>query len=258
MTALACTGLRVTLGGREVLHGIDLALGAGRWTAIAGPNGAGKTTLLKALAQLLPARGTVTLLGKPAQAWTARERSRAIAWLGQAEPGAEDLLAEDVVMLGRLPHQDWLGAPGVADRAAVRAAMEETQSWDWRERPLGSLSGGERQRVLLARALAVQAPLLLMDEPLSHLDPPHQADWLAIVRRHVARGGTAVSVLHEIGMALQADDLVLLADGRVLHHGGTADAATHRAIVQVFDGRVEVHAVAGRWVALPREREVPR
>lgn len=257
MTALACTGLRVALGGREVLHGIDLALGAGRWTAIAGPNGAGKTTLLKALAQLLPARGSVTLLGKPAQAWTARERARAIAWLGQAEPGAEDLLAEDVVMLGRLPHQDWLGAPAAADRAAVRAAMEETQSWDWRERPLGSLSGGERQRVLLARALAVQAPLLLMDEPLSHLDPPHQADWLAIVRRHVARGGTAVSVLHEIGMALQADDLVLLADGRVAHHGGTADAATHRAIVQVFDGRVEVHAVAGRWVALPREREFP-
>jgi iron complex transport system ATP-binding protein len=255
MTALACTGLRVALGGREVLHGIDLALAPGRWTAIAGPNGAGKTTLLKALAQLLPARGSVTLLGKPAQAWTARERARASAWLGQAEPGAEDLLAEDVVMLGRLPHQDWLGAPGAADRAAVRAAMEETQSWDWRERPLGSLSGGERQRVLLARALAVQAPLLLMDEPLSHLDPPHQADWLAIVRRHVARGGTAVSVLHEIGMALQADDLVLLADGRVVHHGGTADAATHRAIVQVFDGRVEVHEVAGRWVALPRERE---
>ena len=141
------------------------------------------------------------------------------------------------------------------DPAAVQAAMRQTQCWDWRDRPLGQLSGGERQRVLLARALAVGAPVLVMDEPLANLDPPHQADWLAIVRRHVARGGTAVSVLHEIGMALQADDLVLLADGRVAHHGGTADAATHRAIVQVFDGRVEVHAVAGRWVALPREKE---
>jgi iron complex transport system ATP-binding protein len=251
--ALRCTGLRVALGGREVLHDVDLALPAGRWTALAGPNGAGKTTLLKALAQLLPVQGKVELLGKPAAHWSARERARAIAWLGQGESGAEDLLAQDVVMLGRLPHQDWLGGAGAADHAAVQAAMEETQSWQWRERALGSLSGGERQRVLLARALAVQAPILLMDEPLSHLDPPHQADWLAIVRRHVARGGTAVSVLHEIGLALQADELVLLQAGGIAHHGAAGDPATHRALERVFGGRLQVHAVAGRWVTLPAE-----
>jgi iron complex transport system ATP-binding protein len=251
--ALACTGLRVTLGDRLVLRDIALELPAGRWTAIAGPNGAGKTTLLKALAQLLPSSGQISLLGKPAADWNGRARAQSIAWLGQGESGAEDLLAQDVVMLGRLPHQDWLGVPSAEDHAAVESAMEETQSADWRDRPLGSLSGGERQRVLLARALAVQAPILLMDEPLSHLDPPHQADWLAIVRRHVARGGTAVSVLHEIGMALQADDLLLLRDGQVAHHGATADTATHRAIEDVFDQRLQVHAVAGRWVALPRE-----
>ena len=253
--ALACNGLHVTLGEREVLHGITLALPAGRWTAVAGPNGAGKTTLLKALAQLLPARGRIELLGRDADAWSARERARSLAWLGQAEAGAEDLLAEDVVMLGRLPHQDWLGGASGEDLAAVQAAMEETQSWPWRGRTLGSLSGGERQRVLLARALAVRAPILLMDEPLSHLDPPHQADWLAIVRRHVERGGTAVSVLHEIGMALQADDVLLLRDGRVAHHGACADPATHRAVEAVFDRRLQVHAVAGRWVALPREED---
>jgi iron complex transport system ATP-binding protein len=254
--AFRCSGLRVALGPREVLHGIDLVLPAGRWTALVGPNGAGKTTLLKALAQLLPAQGTVELLGRPAQQWTMRERGRVIAWLGQGESGAEDLLARDVVMLGRLPHQHWLGGPSAADHQAVQAAMEETQSWDWRDRALGSLSGGERQRVLLARALAVQAPVLLMDEPLSHLDPPHQADWLAIVRRHVARGGTALSVLHEIGLALQADDLLLLAGGRVAHHGSTADPRTHRALEAVFDYRLQVHAVAGRWVALPVEEPV--
>jgi iron complex transport system ATP-binding protein len=193
------------------------------------------------------------LFGRPLADWTPRERARAIAWLGQADTGAEDLLARDVVMLGRLPHQDWLGAPAAADHAAVRQAMEETQSWDWRDRTLGKLSGGERQRVLLARALAVQAPVLLMDEPLAHLDPPHQADWLAIVRRHVARGGTAVSVLHEVTLALQADDLLLLRDGRVAHHGPAADPATHRAVEAVFDHRLQVHAVAGRWVALPTE-----
>ncbi|GAB3766843.1 ABC transporter ATP-binding protein [Ramlibacter monticola] len=253
VAALRCSGLCVRLGEREVLHGLELALPAGRWTALAGPNGAGKTTLLKALAQLLPAQGQVELLGRPAPQWPVRERARALAWLGQAEAGAEDLLAQDVVMLGRLPHQDWLGGASGADHAAVRAAMEETQCWDWRTRPLGSLSGGERQRVLLARALAVQAPVLLMDEPLAHLDPPHQADWLAIVRRHVARGGTAVSVLHEIGLALQADDLVLLQDGRVAHHGPAGDPATHRALESVFAHRLQVHAVAGRWVALPVE-----
>ena len=106
--ALAARDLRVTLGGREVLHGVDLSLSPGRWTAIAGPNGAGKTTLLKAFAHLLPVRGEVRVLDRPAAAWTARERARAIAWLGQAEGGAEDLLVEDVVMLGRLPHQGWL------------------------------------------------------------------------------------------------------------------------------------------------------
>lgn len=252
-TALQARDLHVALGGVEVLRGIDIALPAGKWTAIAGPNGAGKTTLLKALAQLLACRGEVRLLGRDAARWPHKERARTLAWLGQNETGAEDLLARDVVMLGRLPHQDWLGSPGPTDRAAVEAAMRETQCWDWRDRPLGSLSGGERQRVLLARALAVQAPLLLMDEPLANLDPPHQADWLAIVRRHVARGGTAVSVLHEITMALHADELVLIDAGRLVHHGACADAGTHRALEQVFGGRIAVHAVASQWVALPNE-----
>ena len=251
--ALQARGLSVSLGGREVLHAIDLALAAGRWTAIVGPNGAGKTTLLKALARLLPSTGEVDLLGRDAQAWAHKERARALAWLGQNETGAEDLLARDVVMLGRLPHQDWLGSPSPQDAAAVHSAMQETQCWDWRDRTLGSLSGGERQRVLLARALAVEAPLLLMDEPLANLDPPHQADWLGLVRRHVGRGDTAISVLHELTMALHADELVVVADGRIVHHGDCADPATHRAVEQVFGGRVKVHAVAGQWVALPAE-----
>ncbi|MBC5767702.1 ABC transporter ATP-binding protein [Ramlibacter albus] len=252
--ALTARGLRVALGGVEVLHGVDVDIAQGRWTAIAGPNGAGKTTLLKALAHLLPCRGEVTLLGRDIAQWPHKERARAMAWLGQGETGSEDLLARDVVMLGRLPHQDWLGTPSAADRAAVEAAMRETQSWDWRDRALGQLSGGERQRVLLARALAVQASVLLMDEPLGHLDPPHQADWLAIVRRHVARGGTAVSVLHEITMALQADELLLVDKGRIVHHGACSDAETHRALEQVFEARIAVHQVAGQWAALPREK----
>jgi iron complex transport system ATP-binding protein len=250
--ALRVQGLSLALGGREVLHGIDLAVPARRWTAVVGPNGAGKTTLLKAMAHLLrPMTGAVEMLGRDCATWSHRERARNLAWLGQNESGAEDLRALDVVMLGRLPHQPWLGGASAHDLAAVEDAMRQTQCWDWRSRPLGQLSGGERQRVLLARALAVQAPLLLMDEPLANLDPPHQADWLAIVRRHVAGGGTAVSVLHELNMALHADDLVVMNEGRVVHHGACGDPRTHEALREVFAQRVRVHALAGQWVALP-------
>ena len=249
--ALAASGLTVDLGGVTVLHGIDLQIPAGRWTCIVGPNGAGKTTLLKALAQLLPHRGRVDLMGRVSQHWRSRERARMLAWLGQNEVGAEDLLAQDVVMLGRLPHQPWLGAASAQDHAAVESAMRQTQSWDWRGRALGGLSGGERQRVLLARALAVQAQVLLMDEPLANLDPPHQSDWLRIVRQHVEDGGTVLSVLHELTMALHADELVVMDAGRVLHQGLCTDVATHRALGAVFQQRIAVHSVAGQWVALP-------
>ncbi|MBA3772545.1 MAG: ABC transporter ATP-binding protein [Ramlibacter sp.] len=249
--AIRAEGLCVTLGSREVLHDVGLTVPGARWTAVVGPNGAGKTTMLRALAHLVPHRGRVTLLGRDASAWSDRQRAQQLAWLGQNETGAQDLLARDVVMLGRLPHQAWLDAPSARDEAAVERAMRQTQSWDWRGRPLGSLSGGERQRVLLARALAVGAPLLVMDEPLANLDPPHQADWLGIVREHVKAGGTAVSVLHEITMALHADEMVVMDAGRVVHQGGCSDGATHRALEEVFGGRLAVHTLAGQWVALP-------
>ncbi|MEY4140157.1 MAG: hypothetical protein RLZZ371_2339, partial [Pseudomonadota bacterium] len=114
------------------------------------------------------------------------------------------------------------------------------------------LSGGERQRVLLARALAVQAQVLLMDEPLANLDLPHQADWLDMVRKLIAQGKTVVSVLHEISMALQADDLVILSQGRITHQGSCSHVATHRALEAVFDGRIAIHALGEQWVALPK------
>ena len=105
--------------------------------------------------------------------------------------------------------------------------------------------------MLLARALAVDAPLTLMDEPLAHLDPPHQADWMALVRQRVAQGHSVVSVLHELHVALQADHLVLTADGRVVHAGPPADPATHDALRRVFGPRLHIAQLDGRWVALP-------
>jgi len=241
----------VRLGGRPVLGPIALAVPAGAWTAVVGPNGAGKSTLLRALAGLQRVDGEVRLDGRPLPDWPADARARALAWLGQSQPGGEDLLVRDVVMLGRLPHQPWLAGPSAADRAAVEAAMRATRCRDWADRPLGSLSGGERQRVLLARALAVQAPVLLMDEPLSHLDPPLQADWIDLVRGEAARGAAVVSVLHELSIALQADTLVVMAGGHVRHHGAPADPATRAALREVFEGRLELVEVTGRWLALP-------
>lgn len=253
--AISACQISASIGNRLILQGIDLQLPAGRWTSIVGPNGAGKSTLLKVLAGLLPGasvQGEVQLLGRPLARIPARERARQLAWLGQNEGSADDLSSYDVAMLGRLPHQAWLASPSAADHAAVEQALRTTQAWDWRHRPLSQLSGGERQRVLLARALAVQAQVLLMDEPLANLDPPHQADWLLLVRALVAEGKTVVSVLHEVSMALQADHVAVLARGRIVHHGAAADPDTHRAVERVFDHRIAIHSVAGQWMALPR------
>ena len=253
MIAISADQVSAGIGKSSILHGISLPVAAGRWTSIVGPNGAGKSTLLKVLAGLLPAQsGRVTLDGRPLHDWPARERARQMAWLGQNEAAADDLTVLDVALLGRLPHQGWLQPPSLADHAAAEAALRQTQAWAWRERPLGQLSGGERQRVLLARALAVNAPVLLMDEPLANLDPPHQTDWLLLVRSLVAQGCTVVSVLHELSMALQADDVAVLADGCLQHHGAAHEDATHRALEAVFDHRIAIHCVQGQWLALPR------
>ena len=241
-----------SLGNIEVLHGISLALARARWTSVVGPNGAGKSTLLKVLAGLLPHTGEITLLGQALTKWSPRQRAQQLSWLGQSEASPDDLTAYDVAMLGRLPHQPWLAAPSAEDHAAVERALRTTQAWDLRDRAVGQLSGGERQRVLLARALAVQAQVLLMDEPLANLDPPHQADWLLTARDLVACGKAVVSVMHEISHALRADEMIILDKGRVLHHGACSHGATHRALEQVFDHRLAVQALGNHWMAVPR------
>jgi iron complex transport system ATP-binding protein len=241
----------VHLSGHRILSGMALFVPQGRWTAVVGPNGAGKSTLLRTLAGLQACEGRVTLQGRALHEWPAKERARMLAWLGQSEGGADDLRAGDVVMLGRLPHQAWLATPSEADHAAVEWAMLQTQCWSWRHRLMGQLSGGERQRVFLARALCVQARVLMMDEPLAHLDPPHQADWLSIVQGLRRDGVTVVSVLHELNMALQADELIILNKGQLVHQGPASDAATQAALIKVFEHRVQLHRVGEQWVALP-------
>lgn len=250
--ALQTCQLSAMLGGRQVLHAIDLQITSGGWTCVVGPNGAGKSSLLKALAGLLPHNCQVLWHGEPLASLSRQQRALQLSWLGQGEVSTLDLRVWDVAMLGRLPHQNWWGASTALDAQMVEAALRATQAWDWRERMLGELSGGERQRVLLARAMAGNAPTLLMDEPLANLDPPHQVDWLEQVQCLLAQGTTVVTVLHEIGMALHADDIVVMREGQVLHHGAAGDAATHAAIESVFAQRIGIHALNGQWVVLPR------
>jgi ABC-type cobalamin/Fe3+-siderophores transport system ATPase subunit len=254
--ALSARGIRAQLGNTLALDGLDIDIAVGRWTSIVGPNGAGKSTLLKVLAGLIAHHGVVHLHGQSMADWPARDRARQLAWLGQSEGAGDDLTVWEVALLGRLPHQAWLSKPNAKDHSAVEQALRQTQAWDWRQRTLGQLSGGERQRVLLARALSVQASVLLMDEPLVNLDPPHQADWLQIVRALVAQGTTVVSVLHEISMALNADNIVVMAKGRITHQGACSDAASHRALEQTFDRRIAIHGVQDQWVALVRSAQL--
>ncbi len=249
---LSCERLQLApvAGGAPVLRDITLGFEPG-WTAIVGPNGAGKSTLLRGLAGLLPATsGTVTLAGQPLASWSARERAQRLAWLAQQSDASGELTVRDVVHLGRLPHLGLFGAPGVRDEAIVQQAMRDTECADWQHRRLAELSGGERQRALLARALAVQAPVLLLDEPTTHLDPPHQ---VALVRLMQALASTqvVVSVLHDLSLALAADRVIVLAAGHVRATGRSDDPAVHAALAEVFHHAIRIERLGAHWVAVP-------
>ena len=231
--------LRVVLGDRTVLHDVSCSFEPG-WTAVVGPNGAGKSTLLRALAGLLkPASGRVTLHGKPLADYAPSERGKAIAWLAQQGETTGDLTARETVHLGRLPHIGLFGAPTAKDDAIVDAALAATESTAWQHRRLIELSGGERQRVLLSRVLATESPALLLDEPTTHLDPPHQVALARLFRR-LASTHTVITVLHDLPLAVQADRLLVMRDGVVAAHDESNDAALHAALIEAFDQAIAV------------------
>ena len=241
---LRAEGLTLSLGGRRVVDDVTAALAPAAWTAVVGPNGAGKSSLLGLLAGLrTPDAGRVTLDGRALADWPAAERARRVAWLAQQGEAEGDIAARDVVGLGRLPHHGLLGAPGPSDARAIRSAMRETECERFAARRLGELSGGERQRVLLARALAVESAVLLLDEPTAHLDAPHQNALVGSVARR-ARGGAAIAVvLHDLTLALAADRVWLVAEGRLLIDATPGDAALHAALIDVFDGAIAIEAL---------------
>jgi iron complex transport system ATP-binding protein len=241
LAVLSCQQLTVGYGSRTVLDRISLDFAAGHWSAVVGPNGCGKSTLLRALAGLIrPRTGTISLHGRDLAAWPRRERARRLAWLAQASD-TTDLTGSEVVSLGRFAHGGWLGTRQVEDDAAMRRAMIATGSLAWAHRRLSSLSGGERQRVYLARALAVEAPVLLLDEPTTHLDPPHQEDVVRLLREQAhGRGVSVVSAIHDLSLALAADRLIVVGQHGLIGHGTVPEALAGDWLSAAFDTRVDI------------------
>ncbi|HSN31680.1 MAG TPA: ABC transporter ATP-binding protein [Ideonella sp.] len=256
--ALACRDLVVGYGARTVLERISLEIPAGRWTAIVGPNGCGKSTLLRSLAGLQPARsGTVWLQGRRFGAWSRRERARRLGWLAQT-PVTTDLTAAEVVALGRFAHSGWLAHRDVDDDAAIHRAMLATGSLRWAGRRVSTLSGGERQRVHLARVLAVEASVLLLDEPTTHLDPPHQEDIARLLRQQAHGCGVAiVSAIHDLSLALTADRLVVLGEDGLVGHGSVREALAGDWLSHAFRTRVDVVEHGGVYLWRPAVQSTP-
>jgi iron complex transport system ATP-binding protein len=235
---LVTRGLACRRGERAVLGEVDLGFEAGTVTAIVGPNGAGKTTLLRHLAGLeTPAAGSIALDDQPLATLGAAGRARRIAFLPQSVQAYWPLIGRDLVALGRLPHGADLARPlSRDDAAAVERALQRVDGMAFADRPIDTLSQGERARLMLARALATEAPVLLADEPVASLDPAYALDTMAVLRAEAARGAAVVVSLHDLGLAARfADRVVVLAQGRVAADG-PPDAALQPAVIEAAYG----------------------
>jgi iron complex transport system ATP-binding protein len=217
-----------------------------------GPNGAGKSTLVRAIAGLIPSDGAILIDGTPVGTLPLRERARAIAYLPQGQSVHWPLTVARLVALGRLPHLAPFARPGDADARAIERAIERTDLGALRDRPIDELSGGERARVLLARALAVEAPLLLADEPLAALDPAHQIEVMALLRDEAQRGATVIAVLHDLTVAARwCDRLLLLHRGRLAADGDPRAVLTAETIRSVYGVSAFIGEAEGEPLVVP-------
>jgi len=256
--SVAVAGLIVVRGGHRVLDSVDLAVPGGTLLALVGPNGAGKTTLLRAVAGLQPADGRIALLGADAAGLSRAERARRVAYLAQTRAVAWPIRARELVALGRLPHGGRIDALGDGDRRAVEDALRLTDVAAFAERPLDTLSGGERARVLLARALAQETPVLLVDEPAQALDPQHQLRIMEVLAARARAGTTVVAVLHDLALALRFADLVAVLDqGRAVAAGAPDTVLSEALIARVFGIEVLSGRHRGRGWVLPWSTREP-
>ena len=233
---LSAQGIRVVLAGRAVLNDVSLALSSGHLVALIGPNGAGKTTLLRALAGLVPSEGAIEVGGAALSSLSLRERARRFGYLPQGHAVHWPLAARDIVALGRYPH----GATDPArltpkDTEAVLRAMQATDVVEFSERRVTELSGGERGRVALARVLAVEAPVILADEPTASLDPRHQFDVMKSLRASADKGVLVIVVTHDLGLAARfADTVLVLSEGLLVAQGTPVEALSEKVMSDVF------------------------
>ncbi len=247
--------LTVAYGDKIALLDLTLQVGPGEILAVIGPNGAGKSTLIKAVSGILPAtRGEIRLAGEVVDHHNGPLRARKTAVVPQGGYLPRAFTVRQTVMLGRTPYLGWLGRPQAADFRAVDQALEETRLADLQSRIVGELSGGEQQRVLLARALAQDTPVLLLDEPTTHLDLRHQAGILRLVQRLTREKDLAVlMVLHDLNHAgAFADRLALLVDGRLESEGRPWEVLTASNLAAVYGLTVHVapHPMNGNPVVL--------
>ena len=227
---------------RAALDGVSCRVGATELVAIAGPNGSGKTTLVRALSGLVqPERGTVRVQGRALADWRRAELARVLGVVPQREEIAFPLRVDEAVMLGRYARLGPLAAPGAADRSAVASALERCDAGSLAARSIDALSGGEWQRVRLARALAQEPAVLVLDEPTASLDVRHEMELLELIRRLVDEGLAGLVITHELNLAARyADRILLLSEGRVVAEGAPRDVLVESILSRVFEWPVAV------------------
>jgi iron complex transport system ATP-binding protein len=255
VTALTLDNVSARYGTRVVAADVSLSVEPGGWLAIIGPNGAGKSSLLKAIVGIVPHDGAVLLDDVPVSALSNRERARAVAYAPQTPQLPDRLTVTDYVLLGRTPHLSPLAREGRADLAVVSNVLARLDLAGLASRALQTLSGGERQRAVLARVLAQQASLLLLDEPTTGLDIGHAQALLDLIDRlRHEEGATVVSTLHDLTLSAQyASQLLLLDKGKVVATGAPHEVLTRETIERHYDARVEVlHTAEGTPVIAPR------
>ncbi|MEQ8281514.1 MAG: ABC transporter ATP-binding protein [Parvibaculum sp.] len=251
---LSLAHIHAALGGTRVIRDVSLEVRDSAFIGLIGPNGAGKTTLVRAIAALIPHEGTIDLDGQAVATMEPRVRARAIAYLAQGAGSHWPLEVSRLVALGRLPHLAPFRAPAPEDEAAIARAMQLADIESFGGRDVLTLSGGERARVLLARALAVEAPLLLVDEPVASLDPYHQIGIMEVLRAYAGAGRTVIAVLHDLSLAARyCDRLVLLDEGAVKADGRPEDVLTPENLEAVYRIRAIIGGETERFV-LPLAR----
>jgi iron complex transport system ATP-binding protein len=242
VSALAVNELGVDLGGARVLDGVSAAVEPGEWVTLIGPNGAGKTTFLRAVAGLVRSSGSVEVDGTPLRVLGRRQVARRIALVPQIPVVPTQMTVAEYVLLGRTPHIGYFAGEGRRDLEACDRALARLDLVDFAGRRLGTLSGGERQRAVLARALAQEASILLLDEPTAALDVGRQQQALELVDSLRRTGGlTVLSAMHDLTLAgLYADRLVFLDHGRVVASGTPRDVLRRDLIAAHYGAEVTV------------------